>query len=166
MIPDPYQFLGRMKEGRGESLAALCEERSGNTGDGERHIWKKWWVNSCLTPPVPSPATLESLTHRYERLLGIHLWFGVEGVEESVIRFPKPVAAIRTCCTGRNKLTLLERGSALSFSSHPADVTSKQQACILPQPIYISELIWCLFSCACFVGLKETFGLWIEALGM
>jgi len=51
----------------------------------------------------PSPPAFKFLSHGNENLLGIHPWFGLEGVEEAMIGFSKPVVVIRTYCTGRNK---------------------------------------------------------------
>lgn len=51
----------------------------------------------------PSPPAFKFLSHGNENLLGIRPWFGLEGVEEAMIGFSKPVVVIRTYCTGRNK---------------------------------------------------------------
>lgn len=56
-------------------------------------------------------------------------------------------------------LTLLESRRFVISSFYPTDTGAKQQACVLPQPIHNYQLMWRLFSCALFVGLKETFGL-------
>lgn len=50
-----------------------------------------------------SPPAFKFLSHGNENLLGIRPWFGLEGVEEAMIGFSKPVIVIRTYCTGRNK---------------------------------------------------------------
>lgn len=51
----------------------------------------------------PSPPAFKILSHGNENLLGIRPWFGLEGVEEAMIGFSKPVVVISTYCTGRNK---------------------------------------------------------------
>lgn len=51
----------------------------------------------------PSPPAFKFLSHGNENLLGIRPWFGLEGVEEAMTGFSKPVVVIRTYCTGRNK---------------------------------------------------------------
>lgn len=51
----------------------------------------------------PSPPAFKFLSHGNENLLGIRPWFGLEGVEEAMIGFSKPVVVIGTYCTGRNK---------------------------------------------------------------
>lgn len=56
-------------------------------------------------------------------------------------------------------LTLLESAGFVISNFYPTDTVGKQQACALPQPIHYYLLTRCLFSCALFTGLKETFGL-------